>query len=130
VAGVLDQSTAASSLRAGDCLLDPAADQVVDVDRVDCASPHEFEVIGMATLTGSTYPGDAEIVAEARVACRPVFAAYVGEPHDESPWLINVFTPTAATFATGERAVTCLVFQFDEDLEIRRTTGSAAGTGR
>lgn len=130
LAGLLDQSTAATSLGAGDCILDPGAAQVVDVDRVDCATPHEFEVIGMATLTGSAFPGDAQVVADARVACEPVFASYVGEPYEDSPWFINVFTPTAETWAEGERTVTCLVFQFDENLEIRKVTGSVAGAGR
>lgn len=130
VAGLLDLSTTATSLQAGDCILDPGADQVVDVARVDCATPHDFEVIGTVTLTGSAYPGDAQAVAAARAACEPVFASYVGEPYDDSPWFINVFTPTAETWASGERTATCLVFQFDEDLEIRRVTGSAAGSGR
>ena len=130
LAGLLDQSTAAASLRAGDCILDPAADQVVDVDRVDCATPHEFEVIGTVTLTGSAYPGDSLIVADARTACEPVFTGYVGEPYEDSPWFITAFTPTAETWADGERTATCLIFQFDEDLQVRRVTGSAAGAGR
>lgn len=129
LAGLLDRSRAAAALRAGDCILDPGTDQVVEVERVDCDTPHEFEVIGNATLTGGAYPGDAQVVADARLTCEPVFASYVGEPYEDSAWFLNVFTPTAETWADGERAVTCLVFQFDEDLEIRRLTGSAAGTG-
>ena len=130
LAGLLDQSTAATSLRAGDCLLDPGVEQVVDVARVDCAAPHEFEVIGNVTLSGAAYPGDAEVVADARAACEPVFASYVGDPYEDSPWFINVLTPTAETWADGERSATCLVFQFGEDLGVRRVTGSAAEAGR
>ena len=130
LAGLLDQSTAATALRAGDCFLDPGIEQLIDVDRVDCATPHEFEVIGKVTLTGAAFPGDAQVVADARLACEPVFVAYVGEPYEDSAWFINVFTPTAETWADGEREATCLVFQFNEDLEIRRLTGSANGTGR
>jgi hypothetical protein len=130
LAGLLDQSTTAISLQAGDCILDPAAAQVTDVDRVECASPHDFEVIGTVTLTGSEYPGSTQVVADARAACEPVFVLYVGEPYEDSPWFINVFTPTAETWADGERSATCLVFQFDENLEVRRVTGSVAGDGR
>lgn len=130
IGGLLDQDTPARSLRAGDCILDPGADQVVDVDRVDCASPHEFEVIGVVGLTGTGYPGDAAVVAEARTACEAVFAAYVGEPYEDSPWFINVFTPTAEGWEEGEREATCLVFQFDDALEIRSVRASAAGGGR
>ena len=129
VAGLLDRATPADSLRPGDCLLDPGVDQVVDVDRVDCDTPHEFEVIGTVTLTGAGFPGVEQLTADARAACEPTFAGYVGEPYDTSPWFINVFTPTAEGWADGERTATCLVFQFDDALEVRSVTGSAAGSG-
>ncbi len=82
------------------------------------------------SFPGATFPGDEALVAQGRAACEPLFVDYVGQPYDTSPWFVNVFTPTAEGWANGERSTTCLVFQFDEALEIRTVTGSAAGSGR
>lgn len=125
VAGLVDGSRAADALRPGECLLAPDSDQVTRIDPVACTSPHELEVIGNVELDDGPYPGDAETLDLAVDACEAIFPGYVGEPFDESAWFINAFTPSAESWEAGNRTATCLVFQFDDNLEYRIVTGSA-----
>jgi hypothetical protein len=129
VAGLLDSSEPAGSLEAGDCLRAPDADQVVQVDTVDCAQPHELEVIGRVPLSGTTYPGDEAAVREARRACEELVEDYVGTPFEESVWFVNTFTPTAEGWEQGDQEATCLVFQFDPELTYLTVEGSARNAG-
>lgn len=125
VAGLLDGSRSVASLEPGDCLRAPEQDQVTQVDPVDCAEPHELEVIGTVTLGGATYPGDEGVFAAALDACEAVFLEYLGEPYDTSIWFLNAFTPSEEGWAAGDRAATCLIFQFDEELEYVELQGTA-----
>jgi hypothetical protein len=128
VAGLLDDSRSVASLEPGDCLLAPEQDQVTQIDPVDCAQPHELEVIGRVTLRGAAYPGDDQVFSAGLDACEPMFVDYLGEPYDTSRWFLNAFTPSAEGWEAGDRTATCMIFQFDEDLEYVQLTGSA-GTG-
>jgi hypothetical protein len=125
VAALLDGSRSAGSLDAGECVLAPESDQVLEVDTVPCSEPHELEVIGAVTLDGDTYPGDQGAFRRALAACEPVFEDYVGEDYAASVWVLNVFTPTGEGWDDGERTATCLVFQFDESLDYASVTESA-----
>lgn len=130
VAGLVDGSRSAASLQPGECVLAPEGDQVLDVDIVDCAEPHQLEVIGSVTLGGDGYPGDQAAFRRALEQCEPIFADYVEVEYELSMWVLNVFTPTRDGWDEGERSATCLVFQFDEALDYAEVTGSARGTGR
>jgi hypothetical protein len=125
VAALFDGSRSAASLDAGECVLAPESDQVLEVDTVPCSEPHQLEVIGTVTLAGDGYPGDQGAFRRALEACEPVFEDYVGTDYASSMWVLNVFTPTAEGWDKGERTATCLVFQFDEALDYASVTESA-----
>lgn len=130
VAGLVDGSRSAASLQPGECVLAPEGDQVLDVDIVDCAEPHQLEVIGSVVLGGESYPGDQEAFRRALEECEPIFADYVDVEYELSMWVLNVFTPTREGWEEGERSATCLVFQFDETLDYADVTDSARSSGR
>lgn len=112
------------SLPVGSCFQDPGAAQVTDVVLVDCAEPHDYEVLGTVQLEGDAFPGDVETVVQARAACERVFREYAGVERSATPWLINALTPTAGGWSEGNRTATCLALQFDDNLEFRKVTGS------
>lgn len=126
VAGVLlaPDAGSADDLAAATCFDDPGADRIVEVDVIDCAVPHDYEVIGSVALDGETFLGDAAAVEQARITCEAVFRAYTGFARDGTDWLINALTPTSEGWAAGNRTATCIAFQFDDQLEFQKVTGS------
>lgn len=117
-------SPAADELEAGACFDDPETDSIVEVSLIDCAQPHDYEVVGSVVLDGEDFPGNEAAVDEARIACEPVFRGYTGFDRGGTAWLLNALTPTSEGWAAGNRTGTCLAFQFDEDLEFRKIAGS------
>lgn len=130
VIAVIDQSgTPASSLSSGDCLDAPESGQIVSVDLIPCEEPHTFEVIGSVILGDGPFPGDSATIQTARESCEDIFPGYVGEPVETSSWYINAFVPTREGWDDGDRSATCLIFKFDDDLELEELTGSARDAG-
>ncbi len=130
IAAAFDDARSVASLEAGDCLRAPEDDQVTQVDPVGCDEPHELEVVGSVALDGEAYPGDSQVFADGLEACRGVFEDYVGEPYDTSRWFLNAFTPSEEGWNAGDRSATCLVFQFDDNLEyvvLTESVRNAAG---
>ncbi len=115
VAVLVDSSRSATSLEEGDCLRAPDADQIVQVDTVECDEPHEFEVMGTVTIGDGPYPGDQQVFETALDQCEAVFTSYMGASYPQPPWYINVFTPSAEGWDAGDRNATCLVFRYTED---------------
>jgi Septum formation len=52
--------------------------------RVDCRSPHEWEVNGKFNLSGGRYPGDTAVDKAGDARCKKYFARYVGIDWDSS----------------------------------------------
>lgn len=124
VAAIFDSARGVASLQTGECLFAPETEQITQVEPVSCDEPHELEVIGTTTLQGTQYPGDDDIFTAGLEACREVFESYVGEAYDTSRWFLNTFTPSEEGWNAGDRAATCLIFQFDENLDYIELTGS------
>ena len=107
-----------SSAEPGTCFQDSLASVIVreeiryevrtTVEEVDCAAPHQFEMIGMVPMSGF---GDTTTMATtADRLCTPLFEEYVGAaPGDAKPWKMASFPPYLM-FVAGEQAA-CLAFQ-------------------
>jgi hypothetical protein len=70
-------------LKTGDCLkgwTKPAT----SLTRVDCRSPHEWEVNGKFNLSGGRYPGDTAVDKAGDARSKKYFARYVGIDWDSS----------------------------------------------
>jgi Septum formation len=78
------------------------------VEEVDCAVPHQFEMIGMVPMSGF---GDTTTMADtADRLCAPLFEDYMGAPAGEAePWKMASFPPYLM-FVAGEQAA-CLAYQ-------------------
>ncbi|MEP6482513.1 MAG: septum formation family protein [Rhodoglobus sp.] len=100
------------SIKVGDCLNDSSINgQTSTVPVVDCAKPHDSEVYLDGNLKGGNFPGDSAIQNEAESVCGGGFAAFVGAPYEQGTgYSYSYFTPSAKSWATGDRLVSCVVF--------------------
>ena len=109
-----------------DAATDPPAHVIV---AVDCAGPHDAEVFLRTILpepAGAPYPGDQAIDRESYMACLSRFQTYVGTPYATSALRASLLRPTDTTWAQGDRAVVCSLY----DDRLVPLVGSARGSAR
>ncbi len=127
-------STSVAELEVGDCFDDPGPDVelVADVDLVDCAEPHDYEVLAQPVRAADLeYPGQLAMFLWADEQCLDRFEAYVGSPYSESAVYLTSMIPTPESWEQGDRdrQATCLIYQVDAAEEIIPTTGSLRNSG-
>ena len=94
---------------------------------VDCAKPHDDEVVGSTTFAGSgSYPGQASLWASAEAPCITAFEAYVGGSFDTSSLMMIPIIPSDVTWLKGDRTIACVALAASG----AKLTGSVRGTGR
>lgn len=131
VAGGPPTYQAIGDIGAGTCY-----DPVTDVDDGTllaallrpCGERHSAEVFGVGRIPGregDPYPGAEQTAEQARQICEPAFEAYVGLPYVASSLVMTIYSPTAGTWAGGDRLVVCTLAAEGERLK-----GSARGTRR
>ncbi|MDU0348981.1 septum formation family protein, partial [Actinomyces sp. MRS3W] len=104
-----------------------AADTVTNVSRVDCASPHLYEVYAEGAISADTFPDDELMEQYVSDICYGAFETYVGMSYDDAyaqgSYAASSLRPTEATWAQGDRTVSCLLTSVDGS----QLTGSARG---
>ncbi len=115
----------AFQLETGQCLDEPATEEVVDVDIVECAEPHDLEIYRVADLPDRPFDA-ADIDASSFDLCLEAFEGFVGKPYADSEFDIYYLIPSADSWADGDRGVVCAVY----DLSGEQLTGTAAGIAR
>jgi hypothetical protein len=126
------QVTSVFDLELGDCF-NADSDRVASVVVVDCSRPHGYEVFHVFDHEAgpdAPYPGDQGLLDEADMMCQPPFEEFVGIDYAASIWFITSVTPSAETWAEGDREVVCTLDQQDQDGVAIEVTGSAEGSGR
>ena len=112
-----------ADLRIGDAL-DPAT-----VQTVDCAQPHDVEVIAVLDYpldAGSPFPGTQAVDGYATDACIEGFESYVGIDYLSSTLDVIVVAPGEDGWEEGDRRIACVVY----DIDFADLVGSVAGTAR
>ncbi|MEU9863332.1 DUF4190 domain-containing protein [Streptomyces sp. NPDC047971] len=99
------------SLRTGECFeVDGELESyTTDVGIVDCAKPHDGEVVGGFTITGfDTWPGDDRLDKLAEERCFEISSGYAmdGWAIPERVW-DYFYIPSRQSWRAGDRAVTC-----------------------
>jgi hypothetical protein len=128
-AGGDGEETSVFDLEVGDCF-GSAAGALETVEVVDCSDTHIYEVFALLDHEAGddeAYPGDEEIGEYGDEACREPFTGYVGHDYETSVYWITTVTPSAETWAEGDREVVCTLRLGEEGEE---TTGSAEGTNQ
>lgn len=131
--GVVGNGTAVNirDIEPGTCIDTlPIGDIVSDVATVSCDTPHQYELYANTQLAGDDFPGP-EVFDLAFEACSVLFFDYVGEAYATSTWYVDVIAPTEEGWTkVNDRAVNCLIYQWDEDAgEVVYLTGTAEGSG-
>jgi hypothetical protein len=99
---------------------------IARIDPVSCSTPHDNEVVGTATYPESgAYPGQAALETFAAPPCIAAFNAYVGVDFSSSSLDMLPILPTDTTWASGDRAITCIVLARDRS----KLTSSVKGAG-
>ena len=116
-----------TELQVGDCFsYSDASTQVGDVEVVDCSAPHLYEVYNNYQITQSTFPDTSTMESEQRTACYDTFETYVGTSYDRSQYDATTLTPTEASWAQGDRTITCILKTKDGS----EITGSLKGAAK
>ena len=122
--------TSVFDLEAGDCF-SAESDSIESVLVVDCDQSHTYEaffVLDHEAGPDEEYPGDEAMLTYADDACQPPFEEFVGTDYESSIWYITSVTPSAETWAEGDREIICTLDQQDADGEPIEVTGTAEGT--
>ena len=120
--------TSVFDLSVGDCFNDdPAGAQVIQtVATVDCSEPHDNEVFFEFSMTDAAFPGREATVASAGERCVAEFEGFVGLSYQESNLDLAPITPSAESWAEGDRVVYCALYALD----LSKLTGSMRGAAR
>lgn len=97
-------------LAVGDCAVGVPFDgsDVGAVELIDCGDLHDVEVYAVTTVRGEgDWPGAIAADEAAARACRAAAAADLAGL--DPGWQVKFLRPTADGWATGDRAVTCLI---------------------
>jgi len=115
-------------LKTGDCFNNATQGTVEEVERIDCAAPHTYEIFAAVDHPGGSsdpYPGDEAMASFAGEQCRAEFETFIGLDYDSSELSIFYLHPSAETWPTGDREVLCTVYSEEGPLE-----GSMEGANR
>ncbi|VEG29077.1 Uncharacterised protein [Actinomyces howellii] len=120
------EDTSALDLKVGDCFNDEGTSgtSVTSVPTIDCNAPHTYEVYYEEDLTTSSAPTGTEVDALGTEICEPAFETFVGIDYASSVYMYSYLYPSADTWATGDRTVTCVISSTDGS----QLTGSVEGT--
>ncbi len=115
----------AFELETGQCLNEPDSEEVIDVEIVDCAEPHDLEVYRTDDLADQNFD-PALIDSLSFEICLDAFDGFVGTPYVDSELDIYYLVPSEESWSEGDREVVCAVY----DLSGAKLTGSAENIGR
>ena len=114
-------ATSVADIAVGDCFDDPDETIVSELEIIDCDQPHDNEVFANLQVEEPDFPGEGVLSSFAIDVCLAPFEAYVGESYADSPLDYWYLTPTAESWAAGDRAITCVLYNAD----LTKRTGSA-----
>lgn len=107
------QVTAPASINAfqvtvGDCTGPMKEGDVESLQVVPCDQKHNFEAYAVTNLTGTAFPGVAEVAKQADKFCTAEFRSFVGVATKDSTYDMFYLHPIEKSWATGDREVLCL----------------------
>ena len=83
------------------------------VQAIPCSAQHVGEVFfaGQTWPQSQPYPGGTAIGNDAVTRCDSAFDSYVGVPYTATPYLYADVSPSADTWASGDRRVLCVAYR-------------------
>jgi hypothetical protein len=125
LAGLTGSAAADAAFDLGGCFDSPASGNVLDIEFVDCAQAHEFEVYGVDAFADGAYPGDETIRDLAVDFCETAFEDYVSVDYYDSTLDYDAYVPDDASWEQGDRELACYAYSLDGE----QLTDSVRGSG-
>lgn len=98
----------ATNVQVGDCLKEiPDGERVLTVTTIACDQPHAGEVFAVLMMPDGDFPGQAAVEAY-HEKCSPELVEYSPQSMLDDEVQLYVLYPTAETWESGDRAVTCI----------------------
>ena len=107
--------TQATNLEGGQCILVPINSQVNSVATTDCTEEHTGEVYSISPVDGEYLPSRDELEELVDDACYSTFEAYVGSSPEDTSLDYTAMSPTADTWAKGDRTIVCIAVPTETD---------------
>ena len=103
----------AFAVRVGDCVQLPTAQLVQSMEGVPCGSAHDAEAFATFDVTGEDYV-EERVGAEAERGCLARWTPALGTSYEDDQELdLQTLTPTAESWAEGDREIMCFVVAID-----------------
>jgi len=115
-------------LQVGDCFDADMGAEVTDVSAIPCAEPHVYEMYAVADYPAGEVPSafDEDFTLWETDICVGRFEDYVGLDFNSSVFYIGTLVPSDESWADGDRALQCFLYNSTES----PLTGSAQGSAR
>jgi hypothetical protein len=110
------------SLQVGDCLNGSATGSVTGFDGVPCDQPHLYEVYATFDMADGDFD-DAAVDTATEDCAGDLYTDYVGLDFQSSEFDAIPLTPTAESWAQGDREIVCMLTTLDGT----QLTGSKRG---
>lgn len=92
----------------GDCTGPIKEGELQALQVVPCDQPHNYQAYAAKDLTGTDYPGEAEVKKQADKFCTAEFLGFVGLAAKDSRYDMFYLHPVERSWAIGDRQVLCL----------------------
>ncbi len=92
----------------GDCTGPMKEGDIESLQVVPCGDKHNYEAYAVTKLSGSTFPGEAEVTKQADKFCTAEFRTFVGLASKDSKYDMFYLYPVESSWAVGDREVLCL----------------------
>ncbi|GAB2611787.1 septum formation family protein [Pseudactinotalea suaedae] len=97
----------------GDCILSIEYNANNMWEKVDCSTPHEFEVVAESTSDAAEFPGEDVLTAESEAFCTDAVTPFFDMVADSESVNFNYMWPTDRTWEAGDRKYSCLMVAID-----------------
>lgn len=97
------------ALQVGDCFDYPDAEEVMSLPIVPCSEPHDAEAFHAFDLPEGEYPGQEAVNAAVETCIGSPWTAHIGLAYQDSLLELAPLSPTAESWAQGDREVLCAV---------------------
>ncbi len=103
------------NVRLGDCTL---TEEAFAATVVDCAEPHLMQVVGIFDIPDASLPQRSVTVEYASGRCRQLYEKNTGIGGFTDEHRLRVLSPSAESWALGDRSVHCVVFSKTDSFDL------------
>jgi len=97
------------TLQTGDCFIEPATTEFYEVELTSCDEPHNAEVIGSYSPSGSDWPGEAAFYADIDATCSPMSDSVLDPARTPATYYVGAIMPNQDAWEYGIQEAFCYV---------------------